>query len=66
MAHDPAIALETLISLGFERLLTSGSDSSALEGLPTIRRLVEQVDVQCPNNFFVLYCILYMDSAQKF
>uniref|UniRef100_A0AAR2IYM3 Copper homeostasis protein cutC homolog n=1 Tax=Pygocentrus nattereri TaxID=42514 RepID=A0AAR2IYM3_PYGNA len=43
MVHDPSVALETLVSLGFERILTSGCDSSALEGLPLIKRLVEQV-----------------------
>ncbi|CAI5654083.1 copper homeostasis protein cutC homolog isoform X2 [Oreochromis aureus] len=36
------VALEALISLGFERVLTSGCDSSALEGLPLIKRLVDQ------------------------
>ncbi|XP_062864629.1 copper homeostasis protein cutC homolog isoform X2 [Trichomycterus rosablanca] len=42
MVHDPLVALETLVSLGFERILTSGCDCSALEGLPIIKRLVEQ------------------------
>ncbi|RXM96842.1 Copper homeostasis protein cutC-like [Acipenser ruthenus] len=42
MVRDPVVAMETLIALGFERVLTSGSDSSALEGLPLIKRLVEQ------------------------
>ncbi|KAM4607490.1 copper homeostasis protein cutC homolog isoform 2-T2 [Polymixia lowei] len=42
MVHDPAVALESLVSLGFQRLLTSGCDSSALEGLPLIKRLVKQ------------------------
>ncbi|XP_072292770.1 copper homeostasis protein cutC homolog isoform X2 [Eucyclogobius newberryi] len=42
MVHDPTIALETLVSLGFQRVLTSGCDSSALEGLPLIKRLVDQ------------------------
>ncbi|KAJ8247981.1 hypothetical protein GJAV_G00236820 [Gymnothorax javanicus] len=42
MVRDPAVALETLVSLGFDRVLTSGCDSSALEGLPVIKRLVEQ------------------------
>ncbi|KAI7805445.1 copper homeostasis protein cutC homolog isoform X2 [Triplophysa rosa] len=42
MVLDPVVALETLVSLGFERILTSGCDSSALEGLPVIKRLVEQ------------------------
>lgn len=43
MVHDPVVALETLISLGFERVLTSGCDSSALEGLPLIKRIIDQV-----------------------
>lgn len=43
MVHDPMVALETLASLGFERVLTSGCDSSALEGLPLIKRLIDQV-----------------------
>ncbi|AWP14022.1 putative copper homeostasis protein cutC -like isoform 2 [Scophthalmus maximus] len=42
VAHDPAVALETLVSLGFERVLTSGCDSSALEGLPVIKRIIDQ------------------------
>ncbi|XP_036403266.1 copper homeostasis protein cutC homolog [Megalops cyprinoides] len=42
MVRDPATSLETLITLGFERVLTSGCDSSVLEGLPVIKRLVEQ------------------------
>lgn len=47
MVHDPLVALETLISLGFERVLTSGCDSSALEGLSLIKRLAEQVSACC-------------------
>lgn len=43
MVLDPVVALETLISLGFHRVLTSGCDTSALEGLPLIKRLVDQV-----------------------
>ncbi|XP_072883069.1 copper homeostasis protein cutC homolog isoform X2 [Hemitrygon akajei] len=42
MVHDPSTALECLISLGFDRVLTSGCDSTALEGLPTLKHLVEQ------------------------
>ncbi|KAM6442964.1 copper homeostasis protein cutC homolog isoform 2-T2 [Liasis olivaceus] len=42
MVCDPVTAMETLISIGFERVLTSGCDSSALEGLPLIKRLIEQ------------------------
>ncbi|XP_040848252.1 copper homeostasis protein cutC homolog isoform X3 [Ochotona curzoniae] len=35
-------ALQTLLTLGFERVLTSGCDSSALEGLPLIKRLTDE------------------------
>nr|KAF6455539.1 cutC copper transporter [Rousettus aegyptiacus] len=42
MVHDPMAALETLLTLGFERVLTSGCDGSALEGLPLIKRLIDQ------------------------
>lgn len=45
MVKDPFITLEILVKLGFERVLTSGQDSSALEGLPTIKQLVEKVGV---------------------
>lgn len=43
MACDPVVTLETLVSLGFQRVLTSGCDASALEGLPVIKRLIDQV-----------------------
>ncbi|KAM8860021.1 copper homeostasis protein cutC homolog isoform 1-T1 [Spinachia spinachia] len=42
MVHDPVAALETLVSLGFQRLLTSGCENSALEGLPLIKQLIDQ------------------------
>ncbi|KAG7263586.1 hypothetical protein CRUP_035569 [Coryphaenoides rupestris] len=42
MVQEPEAALETLVSLGFHRLLTSGCDCSALEGLPVIKRLVKK------------------------
>ena len=45
LVHDPAVALESLVSLGFQRLLTSGCDSSALEGLPLIKRITDQVRI---------------------
>lgn len=45
MVKDPFTTLEIVIKLGFERILTSGQDSSALEGLPTIKQLVEKVGV---------------------
>ena len=42
MTPDPFAALETLISLGVERVLTSGQEASVLEGLPLITELVKQ------------------------
>lgn len=42
MSRDPYEALETLISLGIERVLTTGQESSALEGLDLITELVRQ------------------------
>ena len=43
MVKDPFKSLDVIIQLGFERILTSGQDSSALEGLPTIKYLIEKV-----------------------
>ena len=42
MTRDPFRAMETIISLKMERILTSGHDSSALEGLLLIKKLVEK------------------------
>ena len=44
LAQDPSLALETLIGLGVERLLTSGQAPSALRGVETIAALVRQAD----------------------
>jgi copper homeostasis protein len=41
MTPDPFAALETLIGLGAERVLTSGQEESVLEGADTIAALVE-------------------------
>ncbi|HEX6119366.1 MAG TPA: copper homeostasis protein CutC [Dongiaceae bacterium] len=41
VARDPVEALQTLIGLGVDRLLTSGQAPNALEGTPLIRRLSE-------------------------
>lgn len=54
MVHDPVVALETLLSLGFQRVLTSGCDTSALEGLPLIKRLIDQV---CLKYIYVHICL---------
>ena len=42
MARDPFEALETLAALGVDRVLTSGQEVSALEGLPLITELVRR------------------------
>jgi copper homeostasis protein len=42
MTPDPFAALDTLISLGVERVLTSGQEASVLEGLPLITELVRR------------------------
>ncbi|WP_067473527.1 copper homeostasis protein CutC [Actinomadura hibisca] len=42
MAADPFAALETLIELGVDRVLTSGQEVSVLEGAPLIAELVER------------------------
>lgn len=41
VAAEPLAALETLIELGVDRLLTSGQAASVPEGLPLIRQLAE-------------------------
>ena len=43
MTPDISVSLEQVIALGCERVLTSGGENSALEGLPIIKKLVEQV-----------------------
>ena len=42
MARDPYDALETLIDLGVDRLLTSGQAATVLEGAPLIKQLIER------------------------
>lgn len=42
MTPDPFAALETLVSLGIERVLTSGQEATVLEGLPLIAELVRR------------------------
>ena len=42
MTPDPFEALETLIGLGLERVLTSGQEATVLEGLPLIAELVRR------------------------
>jgi copper homeostasis protein len=42
MTRDPLEALETLIELGVQRVLTSGQEPTVLEGLDLITRLVQR------------------------
>lgn len=42
LCSDPAQALEDVVALGCERILTSGAQAAATEGAPLIRRLVAQ------------------------
>ena len=42
MAVDPFAALETLIELGVDRVLTSGQEATVLEGLPLLAELVRR------------------------
>jgi copper homeostasis protein len=40
MSRDPLAALETLVALGCDRILTSGQEESAMAGLDVLRELV--------------------------
>jgi copper homeostasis protein len=42
MTRDPFEALETLVALGIDRVLTSGQEASVLEGLPLIGELIRR------------------------
>jgi copper homeostasis protein len=42
MTRDPFEALEALVDLGIDRVLTSGQEASVLEGLPLLQKLVER------------------------
>jgi copper homeostasis protein len=42
MTRDPFAALETLVSLGIDRILTSGQEESAMAGLDLLHELVQR------------------------
>lgn len=44
MSRDPYAALETLVGLGVDRILTSGQEESAIAGLELLRDLVLRAD----------------------
>lgn len=52
VARDMKKALESLISIGVDRVLTSGQEPTAFEGLDTIKELVEFAD----NRITILAC----------
>ena len=42
MTHDPFKAIETLVGLGIDRVLTSGQEATVLEGLPLLAELIDR------------------------
>ncbi|MDE5595339.1 MAG: copper homeostasis protein CutC [Muribaculaceae bacterium] len=42
MCPDPVAAIDILSDLGFDRVLTSGGAPTAMEGVPTLRRMMER------------------------
>lgn len=48
VCRNPLKAFEQIVSLGCDRLLTSGQEATAEEGIPLIRRLVE-LQKEIPN-----------------
>ncbi len=44
MCRDPQKALEQIISLGFNRILTSGCAATAEDGIPVLKTLIKQAD----------------------
>ena len=55
VTNDGVKALEEIIEIGFDRVLTSGMQPTALEGLPNLKEIVEQV----------LYCIKIQKTFMK-
>lgn len=51
MTSDILQALDDVVDLGFQRVLTSGGSSIALEGLPMIQQMVEKVCQKDTINF---------------
>lgn len=45
MVSEYEKALEDVVNLGCERILTSGLDGSALEGTPVIKKCIELVSI---------------------
>lgn len=51
MTSEILQALDDVVDLGFQRVLTSGGSSTALEGLPMIQQMVERVCQKDTINF---------------
>lgn len=54
MVNNYEKALEDVVSLGCERILTSGLESSALEGTPTIKKCIELVS-RANKHLYIVY-----------
>jgi copper homeostasis protein len=44
LVKDPQKTLETLVDLGFDRILSSGQNNTALEGLPLLQKILQWSD----------------------
>jgi len=64
MTNDYQKALEDIVSLGFERILTSGMDSSALEGTLVIKKCIELVS-HCLPFFATVFTLLVIIEILK-
>ena len=63
MVSDYSSALEAVVNIGCERLLTSGLEPTALEGLETLKKLVLQVRYSA--NHLILYSAPRLFKALK-
>jgi len=65
---DPFRALDQLIHMGFTRLLTSGQEDTAPEGVPLIKRLIEYADDRIeilPGGGIKLYSLRQVVEATR-
>ena len=62
MVPDQSAALEVIINLGFDRILTSGGKPDVLQGTPRLKDLVNQV-LKIAR---VLMCIYIVDTIERF
>lgn len=65
MTYDYEKALEDIVSLGCERILTSGLDLSALEGTQVIKRCIDLVSRHVDHKSLVSVIYTMTDSTDK-